>query len=436
MARSRNIGSIYAELTLKDDGFRKKLSSAGKAAAAFGKKAAVTGTAALTAGVVASGVALAAGTRKTLDQVDALGDMSAQTGIAVADLMKMQRAYEDGGRAANMAGADIAKMQKNLVTAANGGNDPFAQLGLSAKELLTINPASQFSKIGAAIMAIENPAQRTAAAMEIFGKGGRGLLTVFEGLPAAERSLGRMPELAQRFAGAMGEANDLIGHLPVKSDQFFLGFTAGIIGELLPGLQKIDEYDFTTLGENLGNALATAFQGITDGTIWEIFKLNAEKAVINIANSPAMNSFLSSFDAIGNLLSGGSLTDGFVDAYQANESFATSSLDQIDKEISALWDKLEARHQKARSDAASVESAGSKAAPTIQTTVSESPVYIRPLPTTSGADFVNDYQKRGMSLSAATASGTESKLSEQTNIMRDMQAMLSRIVDQYSPSNW
>jgi len=280
MAKSRSIGSTYVELMLKDVNFRKGLASAEKSLnnlasgiVGLGKKAAV--------GMGVAGAAIAAamvvGVKRTLEQTDSLVDLSNQTGVAVADMMLLQRAYADGGRAADMAGKDIGKMQKSLVTAQQGGDDPFKALGLSADELLKKNPAQQFREIGDAIMRISNPAQRTAKAMEIFGKGGMGLTTVFGGLESAEKSLGRMPELAKQFGAAMGEANDLVGHLTVKSDQFFMGFTAGIIGELLPGLKMVDEYDFTTFGENLGKAVADGVNMLIDGSIWEIMQLHADK---------------------------------------------------------------------------------------------------------------------------------------------------------------
>lgn len=256
MAKSRSIGSIYAELSLRDGKFKGGLKAAGAKLKEFAGTSAKYAAAATAAG----GAALTAGTLRTLDRVDALGDLSAQTGVAIGDMMKLQQAYKMGGREAEMAGKDIGKMQKSLVTAANGGDDPFQSIGLSAKELLKMNPAAQFSSIGEAIMRIANPAERTAKAMQIFGKGGMGLTTVFEGLPDAVTALGRMPQVAQEFGARMGEANDLIGNLPLKADQFFMGFTAGIVDSLLPGLNAVNEFDFTTLGQNLGKSLTDALK--------------------------------------------------------------------------------------------------------------------------------------------------------------------------------
>ena len=255
MAKSRSIGGIYASLSLRDQGFKSGLKNAQKALGQFGK-AAMVGAG---AGAVAGGTALAAGTKRTLSMVDDLNDVSNQTGIAVDDMMKLQQAYKMGGRAAEMTGKDIGKMQKSIVQAnVDGGQNPFESLGIDAQELIRLDPADQFKQIGEAIMKISNPAERTAKAMEIFGKGGMGLTTVFDGLDDATVSLGKMPEIAAEFADRMGEANDLIGNLPLKSDQFFMGFTAGIVDMILPGLNDINEFDWTMVGKRLGDSLTSA----------------------------------------------------------------------------------------------------------------------------------------------------------------------------------
>ena len=90
--------------------------------------------------------------------------------------------------------------------------------------------------------------------MDVFGRSGGELLTVFKGSSLADvnASLGRMPELMQRFSAEMERADTIMGRLPNKSDQFFTGFTAGIINQILPGLEKVNDTDFTDLGENLG----------------------------------------------------------------------------------------------------------------------------------------------------------------------------------------
>lgn len=410
MAKSRNIGSIYAELTLKDQ-MTKGLSKAQASLSKFAATSAKWAGAGLAASVTATSAALVAGSKHTLSMTDDLADMSAQTGIAISDMMLLQQAYKDGGREAEAVGKDIGKMQKSLVAASQGGSDPFSSIGLSVSELMAMNPAKQFETIGAAILRIQNPAERTAKAMEIFGKGGMGLMTVFGGMENAEKALGRMPELAERFGAAMGEANDLIGHLPVKSDQFFMGFTAGIIGELLPGLQKIDDYDFTTLGESLGKALATGFQMITDGTLFELMELKFYKVFTGIEAA---------------------LEDIFGEVSQKT----VDNMDDIEGAIVRLNEKIAAKFQ-ANSDAAAALGVKSPITNPIDTTAAPAtwtPPAAAPV-SGNGYGFVDDYMKRGLSLNTA-GGGSESKLQNVVDVLREIAAGLGRIDDKFAPGTW
>lgn len=289
MASAKNIGNLYAELSVRDK-MTMGLGKAKKSLNNFAKKSsklALSGSKYAAAGIAVTGAALIAGTKGAISMVDAIGDMSAQTGVGVAALMKLQQAYKDGGGNAEDAGKDIAKMQKAIANSKLDGKDPFTEMGLSLMDLAKMSPEDQFKAIGDAIMKIENPTKRNALAMEVFGKSGSKLVTVFAGMEDSATKLGKMPELAAKFAGAMDEANDIFGRLNTKKDQFFVGMATGIIGELLPNLQKVDGYDFTELGSNLGKNIAIGFRGLTDGTLLDIAGLKFTSWIIGVSNEIA-----------------------------------------------------------------------------------------------------------------------------------------------------
>lgn len=287
---NNNIGNVYAELSFKNmtkagiDSFRKSLAGVKKDALEWGKSSLKWGAAAIGGGIAGGATALVAGTKGALSMLDHLDELSQATGVGVAGLMTLRRAYADNGRDADKLGTDIGKMQKAIVAAATGGKDPFHALGLSAKELLALSPEDQFTKIAGAIMKMENPAIRAAKAMEIFGKGSSGLITVFSGIGSAVGELGTMPKVAAEFSKRAGEAHDLIDRLSTKKDQFFTGFASGIIDIVLPGLRQIDAHDFTPLGKKLGEAMGTAFQGLIDGTIWQIWALKGYSAILDVGD--------------------------------------------------------------------------------------------------------------------------------------------------------
>tara|TARA_R110002167_G_scaffold227042_1_gene432249 strand:- start:12 stop:1364 length:1353 start_codon:yes stop_codon:yes gene_type:complete len=290
MARSKSIGGAFATLSLRDLKFRKGLKSARRSLNKFGSSAVRVGTvamAALTAGMIA-------GTKRTITMGAELDHLSTQTGVAVGDLMRIQQAYKDNGKAAKSAGKDINKMQRAIFEASEdpgGSMDYFAQMGLSAEKLMGMNSTEQFFTIGEAIKGIRNQTKQAALAMDVFGRSGGELLTVFKGSSLADvnASLGRMPELMQRFSAEMERADTIMGRLPNKSDQFFTGFTAGIINQILPGLEKVNDTDFTDIGENLGLEIAKALEIITSGKAWDLFELHAEQALLTIQASPALN---------------------------------------------------------------------------------------------------------------------------------------------------
>ncbi|MES1190732.1 MAG: hypothetical protein ABUS47_06600 [Steroidobacter sp.] len=69
----------------------------------------------------------------------------------------------------------IKDMQVNL----NNGSAVFQRLGLNFQDLKKLQPEQQFEMIADKINAIQEPAQRTAMAVQVFGKAGAELLPVF-----------------------------------------------------------------------------------------------------------------------------------------------------------------------------------------------------------------------------------------------------------------
>lgn len=122
---------------------------------------------------------LAAAAKAFSDAGSDLADMSQRTGASVEALSEL-------GFAANQSGADLEtlenglkKMQKKLADAAGGSaeaNAALQRLGLSSAALKDLAPDAQFAALADRIASIADPAQRTAAAMDVFGKAGTQLL--------------------------------------------------------------------------------------------------------------------------------------------------------------------------------------------------------------------------------------------------------------------
>jgi len=113
---------------------------------------------------------------------DALDEMATRTGVSVEALSEL-------GYAADLAGVDmitlesaIRKGQKAIVDAGSGTQasiEALDALGLSAASLKGLTPEEQLLAMGEAIAQIEDPAKRTAAAMDLWGRSGTQLLPLF-----------------------------------------------------------------------------------------------------------------------------------------------------------------------------------------------------------------------------------------------------------------
>jgi hypothetical protein len=226
------------------------------------------GAAAVRAGAIATtalAAGMVAGTKRAISMGAELDHLSTQTGLAVSELMRIQQAYKDNGKSADSAAKDINKMQRAIFEASQdpgGSMDFFTPIGLNIQKLMAMSPDEQFFAIGEAINKIKSPTERAARAMDIFGRSGGQLITVFKGsnLDDVNTSLGKMPEIIQEFSVELERADTLLGRLPNKSDQFFAGFTAGIVEELIPSLEDINEFDFSQLGKNLADSLISVAQ--------------------------------------------------------------------------------------------------------------------------------------------------------------------------------
>jgi len=183
MADSSGIraGRAYVELGTSDKlaaGLKKaraQLAAFSAAVTGIGRRMSVLGLGAL------SGMGLAA--KAFAEAGGALMDMSGRTGMSVEALSELQFAAKQSGVEMEALEGSVRKMQKNIAEAATGSGSAakaFSDLGLSAAALLAMSPDQQLEAIADRLGGIQNPAQRAAAAMEIFGKSGAGLLPLMQ----------------------------------------------------------------------------------------------------------------------------------------------------------------------------------------------------------------------------------------------------------------
>jgi len=191
---ANTIGSIIVEMAADIAGFRGKLNEAVKATNEAVEK--------IKSGFELIGVGLSAGaliefTKSTIEFGDQLFKASQKAGIGAGALSELAFAAKSSGVGLDELSASLAKMQKAVSSAGSGvgiANQLLTALGLTFSELKALTPEQQFEVFAQRINDLKVPADKTRAAIELFGRAGADLLPLFaqgaEGIAKARTEAG------------------------------------------------------------------------------------------------------------------------------------------------------------------------------------------------------------------------------------------------------
>ena len=181
--------------------------------------------------------------KSVADELDNLNDVAARTGVGVEAL----QAY---GAAAKLSGTDVETFAKSIQKlSVNIGNatdeksaKKFTALGIAFEELKAATPTEQFEMVADALARISDPAERAAAAVKLFGKGGIELGPLFSEGPGA---LAKMREEAVALGQVVSEDSiQAIDKMNKAFDNVWMtlkGITGQIVGELAGPISTIAE---------------------------------------------------------------------------------------------------------------------------------------------------------------------------------------------------
>jgi len=242
--------------------------------------------------------------------IDSQSKLAARLGMTYGEFAGLALAGDLAGvgmdkiaSAATKADVAFVKAQRGSKTAQAG----FANLGLSLADLSGMSAAERFKAISSAIAELPTEAQRSAAAVQMFGRAGAELLPLFAGgaegiQQAAEQAerLGLALTTAQgQDVEAMNDAFTMAGHA-------INGVVQQIVAYLAPAVKAVSD-QFTNLvgsigGANIGQAIgdgilqgARFLAGIGDyiitnfGSVFEYFSAVGEQwgAVADFMNRAA-----------------------------------------------------------------------------------------------------------------------------------------------------
>lgn len=212
-------------------------------------------------GLIQAANALPNAMKAAIDAGGRLSDQMARTGAAGEGLVVMERWLTNAGLAADKTTTLLGLMQKGLA-GLNEDSKPtaeaFATLGLNMAALRAQDPVAAFQSIGAAIMRIEDPAQRTALSMRIFGRSGAEALVAFadtRGMDTARAQLGQMPSILAANASQLDEVSDRLGNLGTGWQQIGAAAAVAVLPALESITAKIASMDLTAIGAAIGSLI-------------------------------------------------------------------------------------------------------------------------------------------------------------------------------------
>jgi hypothetical protein len=225
--------------------------------------------------------AVASGLLSLEDRVETLGNTADKLGVSFEFIQTLEEAGNRSGVSIESVSTAFGKLQKTLAGAdeeSKAATEALGRLGIAFTDLENLSPEEQIRLIAEQLQGIDDPAKRTAAAMQIFGKSGADLLPLFAQLGPAANDIERLGgALTAIDRGRIDDFGDGIDALGVASSR---------LGELLL-------LPFVGLGEGIAQGSAEFLGGI-----------NAIVGPIGDVLEPLLSNFGSVVEVVGVIIGG------------------------------------------------------------------------------------------------------------------------------------
>jgi hypothetical protein len=234
-------GGAFVELSVRSAKFNAGLRSAAAGFKRFGSSLQSLGGNMLMMDMLKI-APLAIFAKHAADVGSALADMSDRTGMSIESLSAFQFALGQTGATLEDMETAIKKMQK--ASQADDAGKTFGKLGIAIDDFKKMDPHEQMVMLSEAIGTMTDPAKKTAAALEIFGKAGTKLLPLFVGG-------------ADGMQGLLEKAEDLGLVMSTKD-----ALAAEKFGDALDTMKSIASRAMVLLGSGLIPSLQNTADGI------------------------------------------------------------------------------------------------------------------------------------------------------------------------------
>ena len=176
------------------------------------------------------GAAFGAFARSAIGAADAISDLSKATELSVGRIIELQAALQASGGEAGNAGKLVTEFYKSIEEAAGGSDrtqETLGKLGVSLTDLGKLNTADLLDKTIKGFENIKDPAQRTAIAIQLFGKSMQGVAPedLAAKMTALRGTFEQQTDAVNKAAELHGNFDEAINNLRLA----FLTITAPIV---------------------------------------------------------------------------------------------------------------------------------------------------------------------------------------------------------------
>jgi hypothetical protein len=279
---ANNFGRVNVSITASTGGLTAGLSKAGRQLKGFQKS--VGGLSALSGTLggmmpmlmpVVGGFATLAGAVAALTSAtrsaEALHNLSQELGVAAGELQVMQQVAAESGVSQQLLTTGLrrtARMVGELAQGTPAAAKAFAQLGLTMDDLAGLSTTEQLALIADRIAALP-PHMQAAAAIDIFGRSGQGMLNFLRQGGQAFREMDRLlTDLGVKMSGpqvaAIEAMGDAIGRLALPMQ----GFVNQFLAQLAPAITAASNLIVKFFAENTKGW--TIAKTLADGLVFSI----------------------------------------------------------------------------------------------------------------------------------------------------------------------
>lgn len=215
---------------------------------------------------------------RSAQKLDDASKAAARLGMSMTTFQNFSLMAEEAGVGVEQLTTLLTFMTRNLGQLANGSasaTKAFASLGLALADLQGLSPEQQFDLIAKRIMALPTAAERTAAAMAVFGRQGAQAMGLIQAaadgtraeLATLQRQLGVTfsdEQLNRGLPQGIEMMNDALGRLTLPLQ----GFINQFLGELAPAITTVSNLIVDFFAKN--TAGWTLAKSLADGLVFSI----------------------------------------------------------------------------------------------------------------------------------------------------------------------